>query len=169
MTTLTTDTSRASTRTRTRFAVAVAALLLAPAILTACSSDKPDSAPSPERDTASAFFSCMRDKGYDVPDPTADQKSVSLEVPDGVDPSQYRDDMAGCAKSSGAGDAAAQPLPGAGKEWEKTVSCVREHGFPDFPDDMDAAASFAPADTSTYEDVLETCSTGEAAGASGAE
>lgn len=153
---------------RPRWVVAVAALLLAPALLAGCSSDEPDAAPSSGNNGAASFASCMRDKGYDEPDPDPNEKGVALQVPTGVDPDQYQADLGACAgaSSSGAGaDSEAKPLDANSKEWRKIVKCARDAGFDDFPDDP--AADFQPANPSAFDEAMERCGLGF--GSTGAE
>lgn len=150
-----------TTTTTTRWLAALAGLLLAPALLTACSTDAPRAAPSPKSDSAADFSSCMRDKGYDVPDPSGDQQGLKLQVPDGIDPEQYNDDLTTCAGADGAGAgnaARAQSVDKDDPKWKKTVACVRDHGFEDFPDDP--AADYEPTDDAAFIDAMQTCDGG---------
>lgn len=167
-----TPTMTATATKRSRWAVAAAALLLAPALLTACSSGGAsggDSTPTPKADSASTLFSCMRDKGYDMPDPAPGQRGINLEKPDGVDQDQFNADFDSCAsKEIGAGTSnKAKAVDPNSPEWKKTVSCVRDKGFGDFPDDPEALTKYEPSDEAAFTDAMDACSA--SAGSTGAE
>ncbi|UXZ58290.1 hypothetical protein [Curtobacterium sp. Arg-1] len=148
-------------RTRSLMSVAAAVVLL-PLLLVGCS----DPAPDDDATTASggaapgvALAECMRDRGYDMPDPGTGGGSMQLSAPDGVDPEQYQDDLKGCLDdSAAAGDAqAAQPMPGTEEIARRTAECLREQGFPDYPDDQDAQMRFQPDDQQAFDEAAGPC------------
>ncbi|QKS86516.1 hypothetical protein [Curtobacterium flaccumfaciens] len=148
-------------RTRSLMSAAAAAVLL-PLLLVGCS----DTASDDDTTTASggaapgvALAECMRDRGYDMPDPGTGGGSMQLSAPDGVDPEQYQEDLKGCLDdSAAAGDAqAAQPMPGSEEIARKTAECLREQGFPDYPDDQDAQMRFQPDDQQAFDDAAGPC------------
>lgn len=78
---------------------------------------------------------CMRDKGFEHREPTGDGAQVT--VPDGVDQDEYLAAMGECAKQAGVEGTAAAPAQSDEKffrKLEKQAACLRENGFPDFPD-----------------------------------
>ncbi len=147
----------------------VALALLAGCTLSACSS-APDgsSTSSPSADSAAeralAYGACLRDAGFDVSDD--DLVAGRLAIPDGADPEAFARASDACDATSaaahdgaGAAEESAEPLdlgPG-------FVRCVRDAGFPDFPDEPEAQAAFEPADPAGYDRVWADCA--EAAGA----
>jgi len=148
-------------RTRSLMSAAAAVFLL-PLLLVGCS----DAAPNDDTTTAAggaapgvALAECLRDRGYDMPDPGTGGESMQLSAPDGVDPEQYQDDLKGCLDdSAAAGDAqAAQPMPGSEEIARKTAECLRGQGFPDYPDDQDAQARFEPDDQEAFDEAAGTC------------
>ncbi|NQX22368.1 hypothetical protein [Curtobacterium sp. VKM Ac-2852] len=148
-------------RTRSLMSAAAAAVLL-PLLLVGCS----DTASDDDTTTAAggaapgvALAECMRDRGYDMPDPGTGGGSMQLSAPDGVDPEQYQEDLKGCLDdSAAAGDAqAAQPMPGSEEIARKTAECLREQGFPDYPDGQDAQMRFQPDDQQAFDDAAGPC------------
>jgi hypothetical protein len=148
-------------RTRSLMSAAAAVFLL-PLLLVGCS----DAAPNDDTTTAAggaapgvALAECLRDRGYDMPDPGTGGESMQLSAPDGVDPEQYHEDLKGCLDdSAAAGDAqAAQPMPGSEEIARKTAECLRGQGFPDYPDDQDAQARFEPDDQEAFNEAAGTC------------
>jgi hypothetical protein len=167
MNTTSTLITRPAERSRTVVAV-LAGVLLVPGLLTACSS-------TPHHDSASrggsssggasknsgavALASCMRDKGYDMEDPSS-SGGLQLSPPDGVDADQWRTDLVACTgDGKGAGEAqVAKPLPGMEDMARDMAECMRENGFPDYPDDSGDQVGYQPSgDESTYDDVSQTC------------
>lgn len=157
-----THTMTATNSSWTRRALALSAVLLAAGLLTSCSADKPNRDDTTSTTTnGSTFFSCMRDKGYDAPDPEAGEKSSAFEVPAGVDPEQWEADTGECANKSGSGAGGAEKAvvdPEAEALMAKAAECVRENGFSDYPDDPDKMGSYKASDPDTFQDVLQTCS-----------
>jgi hypothetical protein len=153
-----------STTLRSRSAVAVlAGLLLLPGLLTACSStpdtDSASSGAASGNSGAVELASCMRDKGYDMQDPSS-SGGLQLSPPDGVDADQWRTDLVACTgDGKGAGEAqVAEPLPGMEGMACDMAECMRENGFPDYPDDSGDQVAYRPSgDESTFNDVSQTC------------
>jgi hypothetical protein len=143
-----------------RSAIALAGFALVAGLLSGCASG---GTPSPTdgtsgagdpRERASAISACMRDKGYDM----ADEASNKVSVPEGVDADQYTKDLETCAKSvpgGVAGEAAAAP-PG-GTESAALAKCVRQGGFTDYPDDLEAQAEYEAADEKGLEERYDHC------------
>lgn len=142
----------------------VTAVLLLPALLTACSGPPPGadeataSAAASSDDHGREIAECMRGKGYDMDDPQGD--SLKLAPPAGADLDQWQRDLDACLPSSGPGavPGAAQPLPGEEEAQREYASCVREHGFEDFPDGQAEQRDYHPADAATFEGISATCS-----------
>lgn len=147
--------TKTTTRRTRSLMSAAAAVVLLPLLLVGCS----DTAPDDDTTTAAggaapgvALAECM-------PDPGTGGGSMQLSAPDGVDPEQYQDDLKGCLDdSAAAGDAqAAQPMPGSEEIARKTAECLREQGFPDFPDDQEAQNRFQPDDQEAFDEAAGTC------------
>jgi len=148
-------------RTRSLMSAAAAAVLL-PLLLVGCSDTASDDDTTTAAGSAApgvALAECMRDRGYDMPDPGTGGGSMQLSAPDGVDPEQYQEDLKGCLDDSAAsGDAqAAQPMPGSEEIARETAECLREQGFPDYPDDQDAQMRFQPDDQQAFDDAAGPC------------
>lgn len=147
--------------------VAVAAVVLLPGLLAACSgSPRPDATTSSTGQAAKgvSLAECMRDKGYEMPDPKSGGNTMELSAPDGIDQEQYKADLATCLDSTtgdadGAGEAGvAEEAPGGNEQQKKVAECIREHGFADYPDGQDARATYEPDDENAFEDVSKRCS-----------
>lgn len=155
-------TTMTTTRRTRSLMSAAAAVFLLPLLLVGCS----DAAPDDDTTTAAggaapgvALAECLRERGYDMPDPGSGGGSMQLSAPDGADPEQYQEDLKGCLDDSAvAGDAqAAQPMPGSEEIARKTAECLRGQGFPDYPDDQDAQARFEPDDQQAFDEAAGTC------------
>jgi hypothetical protein len=167
MNTTSTLITRPAERSRTVVAV-LAGVLLVPGLLTACSSTPHDDSASSggsssggasKNSGAVELASCMRDKGYDMEDPSS-SGGLQLSPPDGVDADQWRTDLVACTgDGKGAGEAqVAKPLPGMEDMARDMAECMRENGFPDYPDDSGDQVGYQPSgDESTYDDVSQTC------------
>lgn len=127
-------------------ALAATAVLL-PALLAGCSTtDAPGSTSSPSvTDTASAssqLGECLRDAGYDVPDPDLSQ-GVVIAPPKGADPERYAEDFSACraelpeALGGGPQEPSAEEIAELQEAEMKVAQCVRDKGFEDFPDPVD--------------------------------
>lgn len=157
-----TTTTRTTTTRRTRsLLTAAAAVLLLPGLLASCSADAPDAGPTKSAGNAKGvtLAECMRDKGYDMPDPSSGGKTLQLSAPDGVDEDQYQADVKTCLDdSAGAGDASmAKQMPGSAGRQRKAAECIRDRGFEDYPDDEEAKAGYQPDDQTAFDDVARTC------------
>ena len=155
-------TTKTTTRRTRSLMSAAAAVVLLPLLLVGCSDTAPDDDTTTAAGSAApgvALAECMRDRGYDMPDPGTGGGSMQLSAPDGVDPEQYQRDLKGCLDdSAAAGDAqAAQPMPGSEEIARKTAECLREQGFPDYPDDQDAQMRFQPDDQQAFDDAAGPC------------
>jgi hypothetical protein len=140
--------TRRRTPSRRCFGSALAATaVLLPALLAGCSTtDAPGSTSSPSvADAASAssqLGECLRDAGYNVPDPDL-SKGVVVAPPEGADPDRYAEDFDACRSKlpESQGGGSQEPSDAEVAEWQKTqlkvAECVREKGFEDFPDPVD--------------------------------
>lgn len=175
---------------------AVLALLLVPALLAGCSSSPSHAGqtPGPSASTSSdgSFGStgasgttgqrvapgeigtCMRDRGYDVDDSefaNSGGSGARFSAPEGVDAEKYSADLIAC--SGGSADApAAKPLPGSDERLRREAACIRDGGFPDFPDGLEDQRRWEPRDEEAFERTAEECSRksfGDGAAATGSE
>ncbi|ROP74818.1 hypothetical protein [Curtobacterium sp. PhB115] len=149
--------------TARRSGIAVlAAVVLLPGLLVGCSGGSPDGTASRSAGAeakGASLAECMRDKGYEMADPTAGGSGMQFSVPDGVDPAQYQDDMKTCLEKVGgrAGAGTAEQVEGAAEDAEELAKCIRANGFEDYPDDPDAVADFRPDDEQAYDEVSKQC------------
>lgn len=153
-----------TTTRRTRSLVAVAAaLVLLPGLLAACSSGTPkaEETSGTKSGSGSSLASCMRDKGYDMEDPSAKSRVQTLSAPDGVDKEQWTKDFEQClGGEEGAGEggfAAAKPMPGSEEKMREAAKCIRDGGFSDYPDGPEAQAKYKADDEDAFEDVARKC------------
>ncbi|WP_439693644.1 hypothetical protein ACRQ4B_05300 [Curtobacterium sp. SP.BCo] len=146
-------------KTKTLIAVAAAVVLL-PGLLAGCSgapsSDSTDRA-SGSKGSGASLSSCMRDKGYDMPDPSSGGREMTLSAPDGVDTEQWSADFAKCAGESGAGDVQAAKPMGNPEQLQQIAKCIRENGFADYPDDQEGQMAYKPSDTDALADAESKC------------
>lgn len=145
---------------KTTFIAVAAAVVLLPGLLSACSgapsSDATDAA-SGKKDSGSSLSSCLRDKGYDVPD--AGSGMGTLSAPDGVDQEQWDTDFEKCmgeGKGAGLQVAPAQPI-GSPEQLKQVAKCIRDKGFEDYPDGQDEQASYKADDEQAFTDASTTC------------
>jgi hypothetical protein len=145
---------------------AVLASLLVPALLTGCSSapddgSRPPATGTPSASTASAaeVGACMRDRGHDVDDSQFAESGGSrarMSVPAGVDADRWVADLNAC--SGGATDApAAKPAPGQDALVRKEAACIRDGGFPDYPDGIEDQRRWKPSDADAFDRVAKDC------------
>ncbi|WP_144710021.1 hypothetical protein [Curtobacterium pusillum] len=157
-----THTTTTTTTRRTRTLVALATLLLLPGALTACSGGTPDDHETkPAGAGAGATTaSCMRDKGYDMDDPSTSDGGMKVSIPDGVDKEQWQEDMDACLGDDGGagGSGMAKPAPGVDAKSGQVAKCIRDAGFSDYPDDMDARSKYRAADQDAFETAAQECS-----------
>lgn len=153
-----------TTTRRTRSLVAVAAaVVLLPGLLAACSSGTPKAEETSGSGSGSgaSLASCMRDKGYDMEDPSSGSRGMTLTAPEGADEEQWGKDLQKClGDQGGAGEGGfqkAKPMAGSEEKMQDVAKCIRDGGFSDFPDGEDAMAKYKPDDQSTYDQVSEEC------------
>lgn len=162
-------TAAAASTARMRLAAAAAAFVLLPGLLAACSAGSPEtdaSKTSGGKDKGVSLSECMRGKGYEMDDAAVGGQgnSMQLSAPDGVDKDQWTADlekcmgpMTGAGDSDGSGTKNAKPGPGGAAKEKEYVECLRDHGFADYPDDVEARGSYQPDDEDAFADVTETC------------
>lgn len=146
----------------TTLIAAAAAVVLLPGLLVACSGapsgDATDKASGGSKDSGSSLSSCMRDKGYDMPDPDSGSRVQMLSAPDGVDEAQWRKDLDGCMGDAGAGEGFQKAKLGGTPEQQKAAAeCIRKNGFSDYPDGEDAMMSYKPDDEKAFQDASSKC------------
>jgi hypothetical protein len=84
-----------------------------------------------------AYARCMRENGIpDFPDPdfTDDGRGVSLRMPEGVDRQKVEAANEQCRQYMPNGGEPGQVDPQALERLRKFAQCMRDNGFPDFPD-----------------------------------
>ncbi len=136
-------------------------VLLASVLLVGCSgtagSTSRPSDPSARADAGVAIAECMRGKGHEYEDP-AQGDTAEVAIPDGVDAAAYSRDLDACIAEHGdhsAGDA--QEAPDAREKAVESAQCIRERGFPDFPDDQDGQRRYRPSDQQIFDSAAKAC------------
>jgi hypothetical protein len=122
---------------------------------------------TPRVDRGAETAACMREKGYEMADP--EQGWFSVGAPEGVDREQWAQDLADCAGSDDAGSAsgATEASPGDQEKRREVASCIRDHGYEDYPDDLAIGEPWTPpGDQDAFDEVSEQCAT-QAWGAAG--
>jgi hypothetical protein len=86
-----------------------------------------------------AFSQCMRDNGIpDFPDPQfSDGGGVSLSIPEGTDRAKVDAAHEKCQQYLPNGGEPGRADPEALERMRKFAECMRDNGFPDFPDPTD--------------------------------
>lgn len=147
-------------KTTTLIAVAAAVVLL-PGLLAACSGapsgDSTDKASGGGKGSGSSLSSCLRDKGYDMPDPSSGGNSMTLSAPDGVDEEQWSADLEKCMGDMGAGDVKMAKPAGNPEQLKQVAKCIRDSGFSDWPDDEDGQMSYKPDDQEAFQEASNKC------------
>lgn len=141
-------------------AVIVAAVLLASCSSTENSRDRSAGSSSSAQRARLDAAQCLRDKGYDVPDPGSEDAEVA--VPEGADPDRYLQDSAACDAAAGLDGAAAdaeEPESLTAAVAPQIAECMRDAGYPDFPEDEDAIGAFQnhADDPEAVGTALQTC------------
>lgn len=157
-------TTKTTKRNTSTLLGAVAAIALLPGLLAGCSSAGPSGdSTKGAGSSGSSVAECMRGKGYDMEDQSTSDKAQTLSVPDGVDRDQWTADLGSCLGDGGAdgGDGAgvsgAKPVSGGDAKDREVAKCIRDKGFDDYPDDVDARASYEPSDEQAFADVAKQC------------
>lgn len=161
--TTTTTTKDHDMRNRTIIATVTAALLLLPGLLSACAST-PDSSTAgggatgaaTRQDALNQMSTCLRDKGYDLPDSGSAEGSM-LAVPDGADPTQYAADTAACSEEAGLSDGTPAESVADSPDGREAAECIREHGFEDYPDDEAGRSTYRGNDDPAFAPVEREC------------
>ncbi len=157
------STKHSTTTTTTTTIVAVAAaVVLLPGLLAGCSgapsTDSTDTASGGGKGAGASLASCMRDHGYDMPDPSSGGSTLSLSAPDGIDDEQWKADLQECMGDAGAGEGFQAAKPAGTPEQRKQIAeCIRENGFADYPDGDDAMSTYRPDDQDAFQDASSTC------------
>lgn len=144
-------------------ASAVAALLVAgPLALAGCSSAQPDAAPtSTASGTGAKWGACMRDAGFDVPDPTdAQVSSGTTTVPQGVDETRYATQASTCSEQLGVARSDSAQRQEWARQYDRVASCIRERGFDDFPEQREGAIDtngYPRAQDPAFQQTFTTC------------
>jgi hypothetical protein len=105
-------------------------------------SDSPSPTASQEnmQERMLAYAKCMRENGIpEFPDPdfTDDGRGVSLSLPEGVDPRKVEAANQQCRQYMPNGGEPGRADPEALERLRKFAQCMRDNGFPDFPDPGD--------------------------------
>lgn len=146
-----------------RLSTVLATALLAAGALTACTpggsvapGDHTDPSAGDLRERAVAEGACLREKGFEVSDD--DLAAGRIAVPDGADAEAFSAASVECAQAVGGRGAGAAQGPATPLSFGPEIaSCVRDAGFPDFPDDPDAQADYQPRDEHGYGAAVARC------------
>ncbi|QCR42529.1 hypothetical protein C1N91_02185 [Curtobacterium sp. SGAir0471] len=125
------------TPVRSRVTLGTVALFIAlPLTLSACSTPDAGTAPTTAaKGIGTQWGDCMRAAGFDVEDPDDDAVTSGVATaPQGVDQHAFAEQAGTCSRSlgvTGADDATEQKFR---REYQQVASCIRERGYPDFPE-----------------------------------
>jgi len=87
--------------------------------------------------------SCMRDAGIDVTDPEDDAvRSGAVQTPDGADQEEFTRASKRCAESLGVTGLSNADRQRWEREYAAVADCVREHGYPDLPEQQPGVLDF---------------------------
>lgn len=133
-----------------RVAVTAATLVLALVGLVACSSTGNDTASDSRTSSAQGIGAkwghCMREAGYDVPDPDdALVASGTVLTPQGVDEDQYAADADECSTRLGVQRSDSADQDKWTREYAQVASCIREE-YPDYPEQEPGVLGMSPDD-----------------------
>lgn len=140
-----------------------AAMVLMLGVLTGCSgapsSELTDKASGNGRNKHASLSSCMRDKGYDMPDPDSGSRVATLSAPEGIDTDQWRADLEKCLGDAGGAAGSPQKAKpfGSPGQLRKVAGCIRENGFSDYPDDERGQMNYKPSDAEVFADAESKC------------
>lgn len=154
-----------TTLRRHRRTAVLAALLIAgaaPFALAACSSG---SDASTAKDTAAGvgakWGSCMRDAGFTVQDPSdADLESGLTQSPPGSDQEEFGKSASSCREKAGVQGASDADKQKWEREYAKVASCIRERGYPDFPEQEPGVldvGGYARGQEPGFQKVMQAC------------
>jgi hypothetical protein len=82
--------------------------------------------------------------------------SARFSAPEGVDAQQYTSDLLACSGTTADG-AQAKPIPGSDERHRKAAACIRDGGFPDYPDDIEEERAWTPPDEDAFDRVAKRC------------
>ncbi|MGN7191866.1 MULTISPECIES: hypothetical protein [unclassified Curtobacterium] len=103
--------------------------------------------------------SCMRDAGFDVTDPQDDAvRSGAVTTPDGVDQEAFARASKECAESLGVTGASTADKQRWEREYAEVADCIREHGYPDLPEQRPGALDFQSYPRSSEDGFQQTVS-----------
>lgn len=105
------------------------------------------------------YAQCMREHGVDMPDPSNEEGGgISIMVPKGTDKAKVEAADKACKQYLPNGGVPEKLDPQALERARQMSKCVREHGFPDFPDPdenggirFEAGSGFDPKDPKLME------------------
>lgn len=131
MTTTTTSTRRA--------AVLGAVALIGATLLGGCSTAPHEESGGTAADgpttVAAKWGACMRDAGFPVDDPSEEAlRSGVTSAPQGVDQERFAEAADTCAQQAGVERADGAAEDEHARQYEAVGSCIRDHGYPDFPE-----------------------------------
>lgn len=137
-----------TTRNTVTTVLAAALLLVAPLSLTACSGPTPaDGATAADtaRGIGAKWGACMRDAGFDVEDPSDAQVSSGVvSAPQGADQQAFQRQAATCSEQQGVERQDSSEQQKWAREYEQVASCIRDHGFEDYPAQRPGALDLNP-------------------------
>lgn len=133
-----------------------------PFLLIACSGPSESStAARADAGAGATWGACMRDAGFDVPDP--DDATVASGVtsgPAGVDQAAFSEAAKTCAQRAGVEPASDADHQKWSRQYTQVASCIREHGYPDFPEQKDGGIStmdYPRAQEPAFEETFDEC------------
>lgn len=102
---------------------------------TATAGGDPQATAASDRDKMINFVQCMRDNGIDMPDPEfGTAGGTRMRMGEGEDPQKAEEARQTCKHHLPNGGEPPALDPAALEQLRKMSQCMRENGFPDFPD-----------------------------------
>jgi hypothetical protein len=95
------------------------------------------SSPTAEKDGYEAMLDhvkCMREQGVDMPDPERDGEAINMRVPEGTSKEKVEAATEKCRQYLPNGGVPEKADPEQLERARQASQCIREHGFPNFPD-----------------------------------
>lgn len=146
-------------------ALIAAALLLCtlPLGLAACSTSSTggDTVADSSAGVGAAWGSCMREAGFDVEDPDdALVESGMSRTPAGVDGQEFSKASSVCSQKAGVERSSSAELQKWERQYAKVASCIRDHGYDDFPEQQAGGLStegYARAEEPEFDRVFRDC------------
>lgn len=147
---------------RTRFAALAVACSLSFGLAACSGGAAADTVAETKTGSGAVYGSCMRDAGFDVEDPDdASLESGVVRAPEGADREAFEKAMDACGKQAGVEGSSVAEQQKWARDATKVASCIRENGYPDFPEQkpgMIDAMGYERSGEAGFEKAARACS-----------